>query len=290
MSSIFSQKMCSSYVYLLNILLILALTKYCGGAQKLKCPSSKFSKRNLVQPVVHHGRTKREIFSTRNSDGGHHSEVQVTVPVGGEQYLLDLRLNEDLVAGDHALQYQEGGKTVQYRPKKEDLDLCHYVGSVRGKPDSWVAVSTCHGVRGVIFDGQTMRYIEPAEGSGIQSPHYLYDHKDLNKNYYLGDRDDVTSNSTYDPELFSRYHKQRDIKKNRVNRYKRETDQKQVQGPYNANKQSRYIELVLVVDHGEFQSHGGNLESVHSQMIQVTNIVNSLYAPLNIYVALVGVV
>ncbi|KAH9634883.1 hypothetical protein HF086_017182, partial [Spodoptera exigua] len=127
-------------------------------------PALDFNKHRLVQPTVHHGRTRREISTTRDTSGVHHPEVTVTVPIDGQDYVLDLRLNLDLVTDNHVLRYQKNGKTVLHKPKKEDIDLCQYSGTVRGKPGSWVAVSTCHGVRGTIFDGERMRYIEPAEG------------------------------------------------------------------------------------------------------------------------------
>lgn len=51
---------------------------------------------------------------------------------------------------------------------------------MRGKPNSWVALSTCDGLSGVIFDGTEMHYIEKsAKTSGLESPHFLYKHSDL---------------------------------------------------------------------------------------------------------------
>lgn len=54
----------------------------------------------------------------------------------------------------------------------QEIDLCHYSGSVRDKPGSWVAVSTCHGVQGIVFDGERMRYIEPGRGT-LSQIHFL---------------------------------------------------------------------------------------------------------------------
>lgn len=45
-----------------------------------------------------------------------------------------------------------------------------------------MALSTCDGLSGVIFDGTEMHYIEKgtkADGTGIESPHFLYKHSDL---------------------------------------------------------------------------------------------------------------
>jgi hypothetical protein len=64
-------------------------------------------------------------------------------------------------------------------------ELCHYQGSVRDVPDSWVALSTCKGLRGVIFDGENLHHIHP-EDDNLDSAHYLYKHSDLIANNTCG--------------------------------------------------------------------------------------------------------
>lgn len=62
------------------------------------------------------------------------------------------------------------------------MDLCQYNGKVRGKPNSWVALSTCDGLSGVIFDGEEMHYIEKddkAVEGDVEAAHYFYKHSDL---------------------------------------------------------------------------------------------------------------
>lgn len=50
----------------------------------------------------------------------------------------------------------------------------------------------------------------------------------------------------------------------------------QVRGPYNANKLTRYVELVLVSDYREFVANGENIHTVHRQLKDVANIINSV--------------
>ncbi|KAJ8709774.1 hypothetical protein PYW08_009778 [Mythimna loreyi] len=290
----FSAKMLSDNICVMCLVyffILLALTKGTAEAQDLRSPALDFNKHRLVQPIVHHGRTKREISTTRDTNGAHHPEVTITVPIDGQEYVLDLRLNQDLVTKDHVVRYQKNGKTVVHKPKKEDIDLCQYSGTVRGKPGSRVAVSTCHGVRGIVYDGESMKYIEPAEGPEIQSNHYIYDHADLNNEYHCGYVGGVTKNASYDPQLHQKHHSEKEQQKSRISRYKRSApDDTQVRGPYNANKLSRYVELVLVADNREYKANGENLNTVHRQLKDVANIINSVYSPLNIFIALVGVV
>lgn len=62
------------------------------------------------------------------------------------------------------------------------------MGKIRGKEDSWAALSTCKGLSGVVFDGKEMYYI--AKGSSFNEnstdylnvPHFLYKHGDLAEN------------------------------------------------------------------------------------------------------------
>lgn len=46
----------------------------------------------------------------------------------------------------------------------QDIDLCQYVGHIRDVKDSWAAISTCRGLRGVIYDGKTMHYVQAGKG------------------------------------------------------------------------------------------------------------------------------
>lgn len=72
--------------------------------------------------------------------------------------------------------------------------------------------------------------------------------------------------------------------------FKRSSKTDQIRGPYNANKRSRYVELVLVIDNKEYTDHGGNLYKVYQRCKDIANIINGLYSSLNIFIALVGVV
>ena len=59
--------------------------------------------------------------------------------------------------------------------------------------------------------------------------------------------------------------------------------------PWNSNRKSRYIELVIVVDTRIFIQFGRNVNSINNMCIEIAKRMNSIYAPLNIYIALVGV-
>ena len=60
--------------------------------------------------------------------------------------------------------------------------------------------------------------------------------------------------------------------------------------PWNSDPNSRFVELVLVVDTRLFIQFGRRTQSIHDMCNQIAKRINSIYLPLNIYVFLVGVV
>ncbi|KAJ8917846.1 hypothetical protein NQ315_010759, partial [Exocentrus adspersus] len=247
-------------------------------------PAADFSRHTLVKPRIYHGREKRQISSTREKNGEHTNHLQVTIEVDGKDLVLDLTLNKQLIPNGFFHKHQENGEYKVHKPTPQEVDLCQYNGKVRGRPDSWVALSTCDGLSGVIFDGQEMHYVEKdnkiAEGDGVEAAHFLYKHSDLAPHNKTCGYHDVEGHEDH-----LQHH-------NRILRYKRDANQNEhkVRGPYNANKESKYVELVLVLDNREYKELGETMTRVLNHAKTIANIVNGLYSPLNIFIALVGVV
>ena len=184
-------------------------------------------------------------------------------------------------------------------PGRDELELCHYTGAVRGRPETWAAVSTCEGgVEGVVFDGVTMHHIQRLKSSDLfphlDNPHYLFNHDHLETNSTCGFHLKTPEHSSpSDQSLFS------DPTFQRMMRFKRDIsglkddavlqNKIEVKGPWNANKRSRFVELVIVVDNRKYKEYGKDLQKVYRKCKDIANIANALYAPLNIYIALVGV-
>lgn len=202
------------------------------------------------------------------------------------------------------------------RPSRSEIQLCHYNGKLRGVSSSWAALSTCDmGIQGVIYDGRELHYIEKVNpglhyhyrGSdhitNITRPSSKDSHTILQNNVKVNSQ----GNNIYNRAL--RY--KRDISNskratdshgrpynaiNRVNTLQNiqpkegHKSKSEIKGPWNANHRSRYVELLLVVDNKEYKDHGENLEKVYQICKDVANVMNALYSPLNIYIALVGVV
>ncbi|XP_076677888.1 disintegrin and metalloproteinase domain-containing protein meltrin [Andrena cerasifolii] len=237
-------------------------------------PSPDFSRHALVRPRVYHGRTRRQISSTKENDIEHADVLTVGFELDGVERVLDLRLNADLIPVGYQQRHQHRGGYREHTSSKDEL--CHYQGSVRDVPGSWVALSTCRGLRGVVFDGENLHHIHP-ERESLDSDHYVYKQSDLVANHscgYEGTPHHVLG------------HEHRGIL-HRAARHKRAAEV--IRGPYNANRHSRYVELVLVIDKKEYMALDENLDKVYHHCKEIANIINALYMPLNIFIALVGV-
>lgn len=90
-----------------------------------------------------------------------------------------MTLNKELIPKGFFRRTQENGEHKVYKPEPHEIDLCHYGGKVRDRPDSWVAISTCDGISGVIFDGVEMHYIEKLTTESEEFNHILYKHSDI---------------------------------------------------------------------------------------------------------------
>lgn len=301
MSKIIDNLKCVTLYLLLCFIIIITLTKDFAASHELggthrrtnqpltDHPTKDFSSHQIVRPLVHHGRQKRRISSTREDDNTHAESLAVTLTIDSVDHILDLRLNKGLLPDNHLVRYQKDGQKVDFRPKKEDAELCHYTGKIKGLKDSWAAVSTCDGMRGMFFDGKDTRYIENGGEEGLDSPHYIYKHEDLTKELHCGYEGGITNNTEFDSAHSEMYNMGKRQEINRILRYKRSTPEQMLRGPFNANRLSRYVELVLVVDHEEYKKFGENMATVQRQCKDIANIINALYTPLNIFISLVGV-
>ncbi|GAB6023339.1 hypothetical protein CHUAL_008140 [Chamberlinius hualienensis] len=234
-------------------------------------PSRSFHAHEIVQPIVVGGRAKRDVIENEHED-----EMTLSLPLTGRNFLVDLEINRDLLPNHHFEKIQVEGKYVINKPLEKTSSHCYYKGRVRGVKGSWVAVSTCNGVNGVIYDGKELHYIAAKNSSDIENDHFVYRHSDFNgTSLHCGYEDNAKK-----PSNHSLFHK----------RVRRSSAAQTIDGPYNSNSKSRYVELVIVSDNKLFKDMKSDVNAVISRAKDIANIANALYSPLNIFIALVGVV
>ncbi|XP_037504536.1 zinc metalloproteinase-disintegrin-like EoMP06 [Rhipicephalus sanguineus] len=251
-----------------NFVVLLAVLDFalCAVlAEKTEGVRQDFLRYERVHPkVISHGRRRRDVLSLRNDT--HQDVLQVMFKAFGQPFTLDLRMKKDLLPLNYFEKHHGNNNShIIDHPMKRNNKHCYYHGTVRGRNNSWAAVSTCNGLSGVVFDGKGIHYIHP------DPPEHLFlkasDMKE--KSWRCGFNDSLN--------LWGDTH----------SRAKRSVV---IQPPFKSNARSRYVELLIVNDNKEFIKMKRNKEAVFERSKQIANIVNALYAPLNIFIALVGVI
>ncbi|XP_078143453.1 disintegrin and metalloproteinase domain-containing protein 12 [Centroberyx gerrardi] len=206
---------------------------------------------------------------------GHPDRLQCGLQVGGRLFLLDLEKNHDLLPKPpNVFYYLPNGTGVSV--KADPLIHCYYHGSVRGFPQSRVAVSTCSGLRGVIAINSTLSFeLQPQDdhqqeeeeevgGGEKEGVHLLFSTRPLEGD----DAGGCGVSHTPVPPIHSSTH---------THRRKRDI-----------LSETKYIELVLVADHQEYLNYQKNNKTIIYRMLDVANQVDWFYRPLNVRVALTG--
>ncbi|MCJ8728689.1 hypothetical protein PDJAM_G00007360 [Pangasius djambal] len=204
---------------------------------------------------------------------GHPDRLLCGLQVGDSLLLLDLEKNQELLPKPpNIFYYLPNGTGVSM--KESQVAQCYYHGSVRGFPQSRAAISTCAGLRGVIVINASLSFeLQPDEcDEGVWRSGSSEGEKELHTLYPT---DQLSSESggcgvshTFIPpiQIIPQIH-----------RTKR-----------NILLETKYIELVLVVDHKEYLNYQKNKKTIIYRMLDVANQVDWFYRPLNVRVALVG--
>ncbi|XP_066577740.1 disintegrin and metalloproteinase domain-containing protein 15 isoform X1 [Amia ocellicauda] len=196
---------------------------------------------------------------------GHPDLLQCELEVGGRMLHLDLEKNQHLLTRSPNIYYYLPNGTRMLE-KESSVIHCYYHGTVRGFPQSRVALSTCSGLRGVIVVSANQSYVlEPEEKMGDKEKglHVMYPTSELEFEYGgCG----VTHSEIPHIDVLPQQH-----------RWKRDI-----------LSEIKYIELVLVVDHKEYQNYQKNNKTIINRMLDLANQVDWFYRPLNVRVALLG--
>ncbi|NXP81369.1 ADA22 protein, partial [Ramphastos sulfuratus] len=155
---------------------------------------------------------------------------------------------------------------------------CYYQGEIRGNPSSFVALSTCHGLHGMFFDGNHTYLIEPEESyssDGDSHFHSVYKSKLLEM-----PSDDLP------PELWHMNTTAQEVLANPRQRRRR----RQVRRiPRKVEEETKYIELMIVNDHLMCKKHRLSVGHTNSYAKSVVNMADLIYKEqLNTRIVLVA--
>uniref|UniRef100_A0A8C9V5P8 ADAM metallopeptidase domain 9a n=1 Tax=Scleropages formosus TaxID=113540 RepID=A0A8C9V5P8_SCLFO len=187
------------------------------------------------------------------------SQVSYIIRIQGKDHVIVLEKNEHLLPKDFTVySYAEDGSLVTEQPHLQEH--CHFQGYVEDLPGSSVALSICSGLRGVLQMGNATYGLEPLESS-TSFQHLAYRLEDMRT----------------EPLECGTPHVEPGLPVGRTLRTKRAI-----------LHQTHFVELLLVVDNERFVHMNRNQTAVRDGMVQLANYIDSMYAPLNIRVVLVG--
>ncbi|XP_067285607.1 disintegrin and metalloproteinase domain-containing protein 9 [Pseudorasbora parva] len=214
----------------------------------------------VVRPQLVHERWRRNADPSHTAAQDRHADsITYSVRLDGSERLLHLTKNTEFLSKNFVVFSHD----VQ---EKGQVENCHYQGYVEGYEDSLVALSTCEGLRGVILIGNESYGLEPVLHSKANE-HLLFLLKDSQSEPFVCGLPHETSSSEdhshYDDmSMFLR--KKRNL------------------------PQTKYVELVLVVDNQRFIFNNRSATAVRAEMVQLANLLDTYYKQLNIRISLIG--
>ncbi|XP_064265388.1 disintegrin and metalloproteinase domain-containing protein 22 isoform X11 [Passer domesticus] len=268
-----------------------ALTAAPGGAGPAKAAAgrrgeSPFAERQSIRPLrlvsgEGGGGARWPALSTRvrseaaRAQSTHIARASFQVDAFGSSFILDVTLNHDLLSSEYLERHiEQGGKTVEVKGGEH----CYYQGKIRGNSVSFVALSTCHGLHGMFYDGNHTYLIEPDEN-------------------YTSD-DDFHFHSVYKSKLFefpsadlpSEFWQTNTTSQNFVVRPRHKRRKRQVrQIPRKVEEETKYIELMIVNDHLMCKKHRLSVGHTNSYAKSVVNMADLIYKEqLNTRIVLVA--
>ncbi|XP_066173116.1 disintegrin and metalloproteinase domain-containing protein 22 isoform X5 [Sylvia atricapilla] len=268
-----------------------ALTAAPGGAGPATAAAgrrgqSPFAERESIRPLrlvsgEGGGGARWPALSTRvrseaaRTQSTHIARASFQVDAFGSSFILDVTLNHDLLSSEYLERHiEQGGKTVEVKGGEH----CYYQGKIRGNPVSFVALSTCHGLHGMFYDGNHTYLIEPDEN-------------------YTSD-DDFHFHSVYKSKLFefpsvdlpSEFWQTNTTSQNFVVRPRHKRRKRQVrQIPRKIEEETKYIELMIVNDHLMCKKHRLSVGHTNSYAKSVVNMADLIYKEqLNTRIVLVA--
>ncbi|KAM3613143.1 uncharacterized protein V6R79_021352 [Siganus canaliculatus] len=211
----------------------------------------------------------------RSSNKEHPTEALVEISAEGHMLTLHLEKNEQLLApGYQEIWYTPDGARKASSPA--NTDHCFYHGDVLGMEGSSVAVSTCSGLRGLISLNTSVSYlIEPLPASTDAQQHAVFRAESLR--LPGGSCQHHHGNKEHEEEEVGIHDFIQGTLSSRLGRQKRDLSQSM-----------KYVELLIVADKAEFESHGSSPEKTKLKLLEAANLVDKYYKALNIRVALIG--
>ncbi|XP_048807071.1 disintegrin and metalloproteinase domain-containing protein 22 isoform X6 [Tympanuchus pallidicinctus] len=247
---------------------------------------SRFAERESIRPLrlvsgEGGGGARRPALSTRVRSGAarsqstHIARASFQVDAFGSSFILDVTLNHDLLSSEYLERHiEQGGKAVEVKGGEH----CYYQGKIRGNPVSFVALSTCHGLHGMFYDGNHTYLIEPDENYNSDDDFHF--HSVYKSKLFEFPLDDLPSEFWHMNATSQKF-----VVKPRHKRRRRQVRQI----PRKIEEETKYIELMIVNDHLMCKKHRLSVGHTNSYAKSVVNVADLIYKEqLNTRIVLVA--
>ncbi|KPP63990.1 hypothetical protein Z043_117706, partial [Scleropages formosus] len=207
----------------------------------------------------------------------HLAQSTFLVEAFGSSFILDLELNHHLLSSDYVERhFGEDGKLTQTAGGEH----CYYHGRLRDVPNSWAALSTCHGLYGMFSDGIFSYGIEPILSGNERVSCGAY--QALPSQHLVSPLPGCTLNSSDSQESVTTEEPKHPEGLRRSRR--------QVRRPqYTVLTETKYIELLVVNDHDLFLQLRSSASQTRNFAKAVVNMADAIYKEqLNTRIVLVA--
>ncbi|XP_029450603.1 LOW QUALITY PROTEIN: disintegrin and metalloproteinase domain-containing protein 33-like [Rhinatrema bivittatum] len=249
-------RLCKGFLLLF---LLLCLSPFPGGQGS---PQGEV----IIPHWLLRGRGKRAVGTLYKETMANTEEILVTAE--GKKLVLVLERNHQLLSPDYTeTHYTADGEEVTV--SSNYTDHCYYHGHVKEYKESWVVLSTCSGIRGlIVLNSNDSYYLKPLESSGPDH-HLIYRTEHLPIKGGTCGHSDQSENGVADIARF--------ITSPAHHRMKRDVW-----------RIPKYMELFIVADNTLFMSQKRDLGRTKHRILEIANYVDKFYRLLNIKVALIG--
>ncbi|XP_016381979.1 disintegrin and metalloproteinase domain-containing protein 22 isoform X1 [Sinocyclocheilus rhinocerous] len=217
----------------------------------------------LVYRVDGDSQAAHNVLNTRlrlssDSKQNHMAQASFQVQAFGQTFILDVELNHDLLSSNYIERHisEEGNSVVN-----KGGEHCYYHGKVCDIPKSYVALSTCHGLHGMFFDGNHTYMIEPG-GENTTSEevhvHMIYQSPGLDPPEDFISAVHLAESPFQNPPLSSAAHRR---KKRQI-----------AQNPRSVADETKYIELMVINDHLMYKKHRLSVGQTNNYAKSVVNM------------------
>uniref|UniRef100_A0A194AR91 Metalloproteinase type III 2 n=1 Tax=Micrurus tener TaxID=1114301 RepID=A0A194AR91_9SAUR len=215
-------------------------------------------------PALPKGRIQNPQPETKYED-----TMQYEFQVNGEPVVLHLERNKGLFSEDYTeTHYSSDDTEITTSPPVQDH--CYYHGYIQNDADSSAVISACDGLKGHFKHQGETYFIEPLKLSESGS-HAIYKDENVEK-------EDET------------------LKICVVTQTTWESDEsiEKISQLTNTPEQDRYlqvkkyIEFYVVVDNRMYRHYKCKKRAIKRRVYEMVNLLNTIYRPLNFYIALIG--